>query len=356
MAFDKACPFPATADLIGEHDPVERHGAEETVLLDDGCHSVRFAQRLITAALSSQRPSEQGIDPKSPRVTPTQEPLKRDSGIADNARLHTPDRSICRHLHRSDTVLVRAARVIPEIEARRCHDFSSLSTKATRLAPQGPSPLTARRAGTPSAPGTRRPGGWYNRRWPSGRCRRRTLFRGSAAPIASPGGSTPVSPCAMAATEPPSKPVTNSTIPARPNAYEHGTPPSAPGGGVRDREPHSGEQRTEQIAPLNACPACRHRDDRLQTRQATLDEAFRAHPNRFKGNPPGAHRPPNTVWINKPASESDAPPEQGLLVGVDVTADRTGAATSRAASGCAPIRFLAMRSPESSGAYALPRP
>ena len=48
---------------------------------------------------------------------------------------------------------------------------------------------------------------------------------------------------------------------------------------------------------------------RLQTRQATLDEAFRAHPNRFKGNPPIAHRPPNTVWINKPASVSNTPPE-----------------------------------------------
>ena len=46
---------------------------------------------------------------------------------------------------------------------------------------------------------------------------------------------------------------------------------------------------------------------RLQTRQATLDEAFRAHPNRFKGNPPVAHRPPHTVWINRPASESNTP-------------------------------------------------
>ena len=59
-------------------------------------------------------------------------------------------------------------------------------------------------------------------------------------------------------------------------------------------------------------PADVHRglvEPRLQTRQATLDEAFRAHPNRFKGNPPVAHRPPNTVWINKPASESDTLPE-----------------------------------------------
>ena len=59
-------------------------------------------------------------------------------------------------------------------------------------------------------------------------------------------------------------------------------------------------------------PADVHRglvEPRLQTRQATLDDAFRAHPNRFKGNPPVAHRPPNTVWINKPASESDTLPE-----------------------------------------------
>ena len=59
-------------------------------------------------------------------------------------------------------------------------------------------------------------------------------------------------------------------------------------------------------------PADVHRglvEPRLQTRQATLDDAFRAHPNRFKRNPPVAHRPPNTVWINKPASESDTLPE-----------------------------------------------
>ena len=57
-------------------------------------------------------------------------------------------------------------------------------------------------------------------------------------------------------------------------------------------------------------PADVHRSlvaPRLRTRQATLDEAFKAHPNRFKRNPPVAHRPPSTVWINRPASESNTP-------------------------------------------------
>ena len=59
-------------------------------------------------------------------------------------------------------------------------------------------------------------------------------------------------------------------------------------------------------------PADVHRglvEPRLQTRQATLNDAFRAHPNRFKGNPPVAHRPPQTVWINNPASEHKKPSE-----------------------------------------------
>lgn len=50
-------------------------------------------------------------------------------------------------------------------------------------------------------------------------------------------------------------------------------------------------------------------DTRLQSRQTTLDHAFRAHPIRFKGNPPVARRPPLTVWINKPVSDPDTPPE-----------------------------------------------
>ena len=57
-------------------------------------------------------------------------------------------------------------------------------------------------------------------------------------------------------------------------------------------------------------PADVHRgliETRLQTRQATLDAAFRAQPNRFKGAPPLAQRPPNAVWINPPESSPDTP-------------------------------------------------
>ena len=39
-------------------------------------------------------------------------------------------------------------------------------------------------------------------------------------------------------------------------------------------------------------------------RQATLDGAFRAHPNRFKGNKPQPHSLPTAVWINPPATDS----------------------------------------------------
>ena len=39
----------------------------------------------------------------------------------------------------------------------------------------------------------------------------------------------------------------------------------------------------------------------IQTRQVTLTGAFEAHPNRFKGRAPVAVRPPQEVWINKPA-------------------------------------------------------
>ena len=48
-------------------------------------------------------------------------------------------------------------------------------------------------------------------------------------------------------------------------------------------------------------------ETRLQTRQATLDAAFRAQPNRFKGTPPLAQRPPNAVWINPPQTSPDTP-------------------------------------------------
>jgi len=48
-------------------------------------------------------------------------------------------------------------------------------------------------------------------------------------------------------------------------------------------------------------------ETRLQTRQETLDAAFRDQPNRFKGAPPVAQRPPNAVWINPPEDSPDTP-------------------------------------------------
>jgi putative transposase len=41
------------------------------------------------------------------------------------------------------------------------------------------------------------------------------------------------------------------------------------------------------------------------TRQATLDEAFLAHPNRFKGKQPQPHRLPTEVWINPPKESNN---------------------------------------------------
>jgi putative transposase len=40
------------------------------------------------------------------------------------------------------------------------------------------------------------------------------------------------------------------------------------------------------------------------TRQATLDDAFLAHPKRFKGKTPKPHSLPTAVWINPPAKDS----------------------------------------------------
>lgn len=40
------------------------------------------------------------------------------------------------------------------------------------------------------------------------------------------------------------------------------------------------------------------------TRQTTLDGAFRAHPNRFKGKNPQPHSLPTAVWINPPPKDS----------------------------------------------------
>ena len=40
-------------------------------------------------------------------------------------------------------------------------------------------------------------------------------------------------------------------------------------------------------------------------RQAALDAAFDAHPERFRGKRPIAHKPPETVWINPPKPNND---------------------------------------------------
>jgi putative transposase len=40
------------------------------------------------------------------------------------------------------------------------------------------------------------------------------------------------------------------------------------------------------------------------TRQSTLDDAFLAHPIRFKGNKPQPHSLPTEVWINPPPKDS----------------------------------------------------
>ena len=41
------------------------------------------------------------------------------------------------------------------------------------------------------------------------------------------------------------------------------------------------------------------------TRQATLDQAFAAHPNRFKGKKPQPHHLPTEVWINPPKDSNN---------------------------------------------------
>ena len=41
-------------------------------------------------------------------------------------------------------------------------------------------------------------------------------------------------------------------------------------------------------------------DEKRTIRQATLDVAFDAHPERFRGKRPNAQKPPETVWINPP--------------------------------------------------------
>jgi putative transposase len=40
-------------------------------------------------------------------------------------------------------------------------------------------------------------------------------------------------------------------------------------------------------------------------RQKTLDQAFRAHPNRFVNKPPTPPQKPTAVWINPPQAKPD---------------------------------------------------
>jgi putative transposase len=57
-------------------------------------------------------------------------------------------------------------------------------------------------------------------------------------------------------------------------------------------------QRTEQV---------------IETRSATLNAAFAANPNRFKGRAPKPQRPPEAVWINPPATPETEDPERTEL-------------------------------------------
>src|SRR5437762_1674809 len=52
-------------------------------------------------------------------------------------------------------------------------------------------------------------------------------------------------------------------------------------------------------------------DQRIAERQAALDAAFAAHPERFVRGRPIAARPPREVWINKPSTQ----PELGAPAG-----------------------------------------
>ena len=68
------------------------------------------------------------------------------------------------------------------------------------------------------------------------------------------------------------------------------------------------------------------------TRQATLDEAFRAHPERFKNKNPRAGALPTAAWINPPQHETtlrDDPLPQGRVGG-------RGGPALRGASGAKP--------------------
>jgi len=56
----------------------------------------------------------------------------------------------------------------------------------------------------------------------------------------------------------------------------------------------------QELVPTHGTAQAMH-----ATRQATLDSAFQAHPNRFKGMRPQPHPLPTEVWINPPSPESN---------------------------------------------------
>lgn len=63
----------------------------------------------------------------------------------------------------------------------------------------------------------------------------------------------------------------------------------------------------------------------LVTRQAALDRAFGAHPERFPRGRPVHERPPNEVWINPPLPRPEAAPPAPTSSETSVAAETTKA-------------------------------
>jgi putative transposase len=51
----------------------------------------------------------------------------------------------------------------------------------------------------------------------------------------------------------------------------------------------------------------------MQTRSTTLDAAFEAHPERFKGKRPAPKSLPQAVWINPPVDDDEEQQEVASL-------------------------------------------
>jgi hypothetical protein len=75
-------------------------------------------------------------------------------------------------------------------------------------------------------------------------------------------------------------------------------------------------------------------DEVLEVRQAALDVAYAAHPERFVSGAPRAQRPPAEVWINRPAGQvvepssgvAEPPPEASVRPSPTRSVDREGQA------------------------------